>query len=381
MKYSFLILLSIILLNPLFSQETINLTNPSFESQPGHSRLPPGWYDCGFPKESPPDTQPGGFGVTNKAQQGYTFLGMVVRDNETWEKISQRLSQTLEGGSCYNFNLYLAHASSYESLSRITNQPDDYAKPTKIRIWGGDTYCGRKEMLAESPLISHTEWRKYDFKFSPKQSHTFLTIEVYYKTPTLVPYNGNILIDNMSAIEPCQVLIASATPKPQTTPKPATIKTSTQPNTATSSSTASDTTSPTTSTTTTTNTPLLSIKKTDLVVGNVFKIPNISFPVDSSTLTASSYEVLDELIILLQKYPNVVIEVGGHTNTLPKDDYCDELSTKRAKEVANYLVRKGIAANRVSYKGYGKRKPLTLGTSMESQKINQRVEIKILSAG
>lgn len=108
-----------------FSQgEAIYLTNPSFEDMPRHSIAPSGWYDCGFPGESPPDVQPNGeFGVTKPANHGATYLGMVVRDNDTWESVSQKLSRPLKRGQCYEFSLDLARSELYISLSRANNRP------------------------------------------------------------------------------------------------------------------------------------------------------------------------------------------------------------------------------------------------------------------
>jgi outer membrane protein OmpA-like peptidoglycan-associated protein len=77
----------------------------------------------------------------------------------------------------------------------------------------------------------------------------------------------------------------------------------------------------------------------------------------------------------------IVIEVGGHTNNVPPDEYCDRLSTARAKAVADYLAAKGIDPKRVLFKGYGKRKPVASNTTPEGRVLNQRVEIKILSLG
>jgi hypothetical protein len=83
--------------NALCSQrDTIRLTNPSFEDTPkrgGESdQQISGWYDCGmlyFPQESPPDIHPNGFwGVNVPAHDGKTYLGMVVRDNGTYEGVS-----------------------------------------------------------------------------------------------------------------------------------------------------------------------------------------------------------------------------------------------------------------------------------------------------
>ncbi|MEL6944017.1 MAG: hypothetical protein AAFO82_15255, partial [Bacteroidota bacterium] len=90
------------------SQETIRLNNPSFEDFPRHSHVPRGWYDCGFADESPPDIHPqmdgGEFSVNAIPVSGRTYLGMVVRDNGTWEIIGQRLKFPLKTNQCYDFS-------------------------------------------------------------------------------------------------------------------------------------------------------------------------------------------------------------------------------------------------------------------------------------
>ena len=70
------------------SSEIIQLINPSFEDMPRHSKAPRAWSDCGFKGESAPDIQPSGiFSVTKPAADGNTYLGLVVRDNDTWESV------------------------------------------------------------------------------------------------------------------------------------------------------------------------------------------------------------------------------------------------------------------------------------------------------
>ena len=88
---------------------------------------------------------------------------------------------------------------------------------------------------------------------------------------------------------------------------------------------------------------------------------------------------MNEVYELLVRNPNVIIEVGGHTNNIPDHDYCDKLSRARAKAVADYLVKKGISTSRIKYRGYGKRKPMTTNETKAGRTKNQRVEIKILS--
>lgn len=191
------------------AQEAIRLNNPSFEDFPRHSHAPKGWYDCGFNDESPSDIHPvlggGPFNVTTFPMQGNSYVGMVVRDNETWEAVGQYLNTPLKTGQCYEFSLTLARSMIYNSLSRITNEQVNYATPIIVRIWGGNGYCDHSDLLAETPKVSSTSWQEYTFTFMPTQPVSHIVIEAYYENATLLPYNGNILMDNASAIvaRPC----------------------------------------------------------------------------------------------------------------------------------------------------------------------------------
>lgn len=124
------------------------------------------------------------------------------------------------------------------------------------------------------------------------------------------------------------------------------------------------------------NIPELEVDQVE--VGRILTINNLNFKADSSNVMMENYVVLDEIYEFLKKNPSVVIEIGGHTNTIPPHEYCDKLSTARAKSVANYIINKGIAMERVKYKGYGKRKPLIDSRSLKARRKNQRVEVKIL---
>ncbi|MFN0174544.1 MAG: OmpA family protein [Saprospiraceae bacterium] len=115
--------------------------------------------------------------------------------------------------------------------------------------------------------------------------------------------------------------------------------------------------------------------------GQTIPMRLLTFATDSASLRPAVYTYLDELYEFLSENPTITIEVGGHTNNQPNDDFADYLSTARAKAVANYLTEKGIDTSRVQYKGYGKKQPLVPNTTPEGRKTNQRVEIKILTAG
>lgn len=202
-------LLLMLMVSVVYSQvDTIRLRNPSFEDTPrcgGETRKGiSGWFDCGkvnFPNESPPDIHPNGYWENNlPASDKKTYLGMVVRDNGTHESVSVRIDSMLEAGKCYRFTLHLAQADKYISRSRISNQKANYITPAVLRIWGGSGFCNNKQLLFESPPIDHSEWLPYDCKFVPKTNFSSLTIEAYYTPNTNKPYNGHILMDNISEI-------------------------------------------------------------------------------------------------------------------------------------------------------------------------------------
>ncbi len=116
-----------------------------------------------------------------------------------------------------------------------------------------------------------------------------------------------------------------------------------------------------------------------LALGQTIRLDKLYFEADSSTIQPVSFAVLEEIYVFLDNNDKVIIEIGGHTNSLPEDSYCDRLSTSRAKNIALYLYDKGIPENQISYKGYGKRQPIATNQTVDGRRRNQRVEIKIVS--
>lgn len=116
-----------------------------------------------------------------------------------------------------------------------------------------------------------------------------------------------------------------------------------------------------------------------LDVGSVITLNNIYFVANASFFQDKSYAELNKVVTFLKSNPSLKVEVGGHTNGLCDDDFCNDLSNRRAKEVMDYLIKNGIPSSRLSFKGYGKSKNIADNISEEGRKLNQRVEIKILS--
>jgi outer membrane protein OmpA-like peptidoglycan-associated protein len=376
---------------PVFGQKPviIKLDNPSFEDFPGAAHTPQGWFDCGFAGESAPDVQPSGtFSVNKPAFHGSTYLGMVVRDNNTWEAIGQRLKSPLLKGVTYTFSLYAARSELYMSKSQLTGKDANYITPTTVRIWAGSGYCAKEEMLDETEPVSEGNWKKFTFKFTPKATLNYFMVEGFYKVPTLFPYNGNVLIDNASDIVPeikedkKPPVVAVVTPKPKPTlPAPVVKPPVVKPNRPTKPTD----TSPVVTQTKPTK-PVEVIKPVDespsqdrLREGQTIKIEKLQFEPNSSKIQESSFASLDDVFNLLINNGNLIVEIGGHTNLVMEDVASVRLSTDRAKAVADYLVNKGIERKRLAVKGYGGSKPIEKEKTQAANKINQRVEIKILS--
>lgn len=112
-------------------------------------------------------------------------------------------------------------------------------------------------------------------------------------------------------------------------------------------------------------------------VGTVVTLKNVFFDFDKTELKPESFVELDKLVSYLQ-HNTVRIEIGGHTDNQGSDEYNDRLSENRAKAVYDYLVQKGIPANRLQYKGYGMRVPVADNSTDEGRAANRRTEFKII---
>ncbi len=197
----------------LFGQAVIQLKNPSFEASPGYASLPGGWHNCAFNNESPPDIHPvknGRFEVNQAAQHGRSYVGLVTRDNHTSESVGQQLSAPMQAGQCYALSLSLSRSDKLLSRSRTNGLPTNFNTPVVLVIWGGLSPCGRKFQLAASAEIDHADWKKYTFYFQPPENLSWITLEAGYADGYEGAYNGNLLLDNASAIVPisCETKMA-----------------------------------------------------------------------------------------------------------------------------------------------------------------------------
>ena len=205
------LLLSVLFFLSCKVKQNLTLVNPtpnwSFEGNPGFGRLgtklPEGLIDCGFSGETSPDVFDGSdneFGVVQSPFEGRTYLGMVVRENETWERISIKLDKPLQRNREYSFSIYLCRSPNYEAKRKSSGvfPPTQYTTPCRLRIWGALNECEEVGMLGETDTIKHSEWKEYKFDIIPDSDFSFVILEAFYRDSIPFPYNGNILLDNAS---------------------------------------------------------------------------------------------------------------------------------------------------------------------------------------
>ena len=78
-------------------------------------------------------------------------------------------------------------------------------------------------------------------------------------------------------------------------------------------------------------------------------LPDVTFAVDSTTISPSFRAALDEVAASLQKYPNSLVDVMGHTDSTGSESYNLDLSRRRAESVKGYLVMRGVSATRTTF--------------------------------
>jgi outer membrane protein OmpA-like peptidoglycan-associated protein len=115
-----------------------------------------------------------------------------------------------------------------------------------------------------------------------------------------------------------------------------------------------------------------------LEVGSAVKLNNVFFETGKATLKEESFIELDKVVTFLNDYPEIKIEIGGHTDNVGKPANNLKLSDARAKAVEEYIQSKGIASDRITAKGYGQTKPVVPNSNAANKAKNRRVEFTIL---
>jgi len=323
-RLAILLLVSIQSVSAQDAIDTIVINDASFKQQATY------WKDCGF-------SEP--------------IVGLQRGLGRAYKMIRQELSKPLLKNKCYAFSLRIKQSKAGQAGMDFPN----------IRVWGGKNLCQRSELLAITGPVAYMAWNTYEFQLHPTQDYQFIVIEAYTK-PRLNAernyfsavkdersYSGHVVMGDISNLIEIQcpeedLPIKEVEPVAKKAKK-----------------------------------VIMPELKKKVTKGQVMRLRNLGFDANSSKLLQGGQSVLDELFNFLKGNPSVNVELGGHTNNLCDTPYCNSLSEKRAKKVADYLINKGINSNRLKFKGYGKTNPIATNSTAEGRKTNQRVEVKILS--
>jgi len=109
-----------------------------------------------------------------------------------------------------------------------------------------------------------------------------------------------------------------------------------------------------------------------------YTLDNVFFDTGKSNLKPESFVELNALCKYMEMKKTMVIEISGHTDNVGNSEANQKLSEDRANAVKNYLVKKGVAPERVVAKGYGDTQPIADNNNDEGKRKNRRTEVKTL---
>ena len=102
----------------------------------------------------------------------------------------------------------------------------------------------------------------------------------------------------------------------------------------------------------------------------------VYFKFNKWDIEAKSFELLDDVVTVLNQNPDITLEIGGHTDSKGGNKYNKKLSQRRVDSVREYIISKGIDAGRMVAKGYGEEVPIDTNRTPEGRANNRRVEFK-----
>ncbi len=103
-------------------------------------------------------------------------------------------------------------------------------------------------------------------------------------------------------------------------------------------------------------------------------LQGITFEFDSANLTPEGKMILDDVIASLMYYPEVEVEIQGHTDSDGEESYNMDLSQRRADSVKKYMVERGIDPMRLTTSGWGESRPISSNDTPEGKAQNRRIE-------
>jgi OOP family OmpA-OmpF porin len=111
-----------------------------------------------------------------------------------------------------------------------------------------------------------------------------------------------------------------------------------------------------------------------------FAMKAVQFQLGKATLVPESNTVLNQIVNIMNKYPDYKLSIDGHTDNTGTAEVNRKLSESRAKSCYDYLAQKGIPTSRMSYQGFGPSKPIADNSTYSGRTLNRRVEFNLTPA-
>jgi outer membrane protein OmpA-like peptidoglycan-associated protein len=115
--------------------------------------------------------------------------------------------------------------------------------------------------------------------------------------------------------------------------------------------------------------------KTKEITRGQLVLKGVTFESGKATLLPSSYKILDEIAESFREWPEVKVEVQGHTDNVGKPENNKQLSQQRAETVRDYLIQRGVSSDRITAVGYGQERPIADNKTTSGRAQNRRVEL------
>ncbi|MCH8555942.1 MAG: OmpA family protein, partial [Schleiferiaceae bacterium] len=114
-------------------------------------------------------------------------------------------------------------------------------------------------------------------------------------------------------------------------------------------------------------------------IGKEYRLNDINFATNSFELDRKAKFIVDEFIAFMKSNAQVRVDIQGHTDNVGNPQENQTLSINRAKSVYNYMLSKGIAANRLQHHGYGEDRPIASNDTPSGRAKNRRTVFVIIS--
>lgn len=288
--------------------------------------------------------------------------GTALKPANIGESLFARLNDTLEKNTNYCVKLYVALADSSrypcnclsikffddDSLTKLVNK--EYEKKHQV----GPALDFIPDFKLSEDIIKNTDtWKCVANKYQAKGTEKFILIGSYLgcsakyldRGSEFIDDDGYYYIDDVSVVPISDSSECKCEQKTTTVQNPDTFKKDT-------------------------------LQKIE--VGEIFILENIYFETGKSELLQSSHSELEKLSELFLKYPQLEVEISGHTDSTGNQNENLILSEGRAKAVVDFLISKGISKEKLNFKGYGSNQPIANNETEEGRQQNRRVEFKIL---